>query len=384
MIGLSSVPRRDGTHAPPEAWDRARRILAVRLDTMGDVLMATPAIRALRQSGRGRSVTLLTSPAGAEAASLVPEIASVVIHDAGWVKSSSPIDPVVDDGLVRWLRTVGFDAAVIFTTYSQSPLPAALMCHLAGIPLRLAHCRENPYQLLTDWLPETEPVGGVRHEVQRQLDLVAEVGARAADDRLSLSVPVAAARRIERLIPDEIAPEGAPWLVMHVGATAPSRRYEHFGEVARRLGHDHGYTIVFTGTDSERKLVDDIRQKANARSVSLAGRLSLGDLAALIRAAPVLVSNNSGPIHVAAAVGTPVVDLYALTNPQHTPWRVPSVVLSHDVPCRNCYRSECPLLHHDCLRLVDPADVVAATLELAGLANGAGRKTSPDAAIAAT
>ena len=86
-----------------------------------------------------------------------------------------------------------------------------------------------------------------------------------------------------------------------------------------------------------------------APSHSLAGQLGLADLAALIALAPVLVTNNTGPAHVAAAVGTPVVDLYALTNPQHTPWGVPSRVLFHDVPCKFCYKSVCPERHHDCL-----------------------------------
>ncbi len=70
------------------------------------------------------------------------------------------------------MRHGGFDAAVIFTVYSQSPLPAAMLCYLAGIPRRLAHCRENPYALLSDWLREPEPQQRTRHEVERQLDLV--------------------------------------------------------------------------------------------------------------------------------------------------------------------------------------------------------------------
>ena len=94
--------------------------------------------------------------------------------------------------MIRRLRSLGFDAAAIFTVYSQNPLPSAMLCYLAGIPLRLAHCRENPYQLLTDWLPEPEPEQLVRHEVQRQLDLVAAVGCQARDTRLSLRVPEAA------------------------------------------------------------------------------------------------------------------------------------------------------------------------------------------------
>jgi ADP-heptose:LPS heptosyltransferase len=80
----------------------------------------------------------------------------------------------------------------------------------------------------------------------------------------------------------------------------------------------------------------------------------------------VLIANNSGPVHLAAAVGTPVVDLYALTNPQHTPWGVPSRVLSHDVPCRNCFKSICPYGHNDCLRRISPSAVVRAALELLG------------------
>jgi ADP-heptose:LPS heptosyltransferase len=107
-----------------------------------------------------------------------------------------------------------------------------------------------------------------------------------------------------------------------------------------------------------------IRAAAGVSSHSLAGQLSLDELAALLAAAPLLIANNTGPVHLAAAVGTPVVDLYALTNPQHTPWQVPHRVLSHDVPCRYCYKSVCPAGHHDCLRLVDPQEVVTAALTL--------------------
>jgi ADP-heptose:LPS heptosyltransferase len=90
----------------------------------------------------------------------------------------------------------------------------------------------------------------------------------------------------------------------------------------------------------------------------------LGTLAGLIDGARVLVANNSGPVHLAAALGTPVVDLYALTNPQHKPWRVPARVLSHDVPCRNCLQSVCAEGHHDCLRRVEPRQVADAALAL--------------------
>lgn len=359
----------------PGSWDRAANVLCVRLDAMGDVLMTTPAIRALKESGaaagRARRITLLTSRSGAEVAPLIPEIDDVIVYDAPWMKATGArLDAREDLGMIDRLRSRGFDAAAIFTVYTQNPLPAAMLCYLAEIPLRLAHCRENPYRLLTDWVRETEPASSVRHEVRRQLDLVAEVGARAVDERLSLRVPAEARRRVAGLLDGLAIDRATPWVVIHPGASAPSRRYapEGFAQAARRLAREAHCRVIFTGSDSERSLVESIRAAMAAPSFSLAGELTLAELAALIARAPLLISNNTGPAHVAAAVGTPVVDLYALTNPQHTPWQVPSRVLNHDVPCQPCYRSVCPEGHHDCLRLVEPEEVFRAALDLLVLA----------------
>jgi ADP-heptose:LPS heptosyltransferase len=135
-------------------WTRARRVLAVRLDQTGDLLMTTPALRALRAGG-ARQVTLLTSPAAAEAAALVPELDDTIVYAAPWMKATAPCSSSARDlALAALLRARRFDAAVIFTVYSQNPLAAALLLYLAEIPLRLAHCHENPYQLLSDWLPD--------------------------------------------------------------------------------------------------------------------------------------------------------------------------------------------------------------------------------------
>jgi lipopolysaccharide heptosyltransferase II len=348
-------------------WDRARRVLCVRLDSLGDVLMTTPALRALRRSFPDRRLTLLTSPAGAGVAPLVPEVDDVIVYAAPWVKATAALPEAgADRTMVERLRAGAFDAAAIFTVYSQSPLPAALLCHLADVPRRLAHCRENPYQLLTDWVREPEPAEGIRHEVRRQLDLVAAVGAHADDERLSLRVPRRARDGVAALLGAVGVDAARPYVVVHAGASAPSRRYpaEGYAEVARRLVADLGCQVVFSGVHAEAPLVEEIRGAMRAPSWSLAGRLDLGALAALLEGAALLIANNTGPVHVAAAVGTPVVDLYALTNPQHTPWAVPHRVLSHDVPCRWCQRSVCPEGHHGCLRLVPPAAVVRAAGEL--------------------
>jgi len=347
-------------------WSDAKNVLCVRLDTLGDVLMTEPAMRALKASAPQRRLTLLTSPSGAEAGRLLPHVDQVLVYTAPWMKASpSKAGSGPDWSTIQSLRARRFDAAVVFTVYSQNPLPAALLCYLADIPLRLAHCRENPYHLLTDWVKETEPDALVRHEVQRQLDLVSSVGASTQDPRLALSIPDESTAFVETLLGDLLEPD-RPWVVVHPGATAASRRYppEQFATVARSLVRDLGWQVCFTGTEPERELIAAIQMSMMAPSHSLAGDLSLGDFAALLSRAPLLISNNTGAVHVAAAVGTPVVDLYALTNPQHQPWMVPRRVLFHDVPCKFCHKSQCPEGHHDCLRLVAPEQVVQAAREL--------------------
>ena len=358
-------------------WHAVRNVLAVRLDNLGDLLMTTPALAAIRHTLPAARITLLASPSGAAAAAHVPVIDEVIAFDAPWVKRPRPgagDDEVRELGqlesrLVDALAERRFDAAIVFTVCTQSALPAALLCRLAGIPRRLAHSRENPYGLLTDWVPESDVVGdGMRHEVARQLGLVAWVGLHPQDDRLLFRFGVEHVTRLRTHMAAVGLDPARPYFVVHPGASAASRRYpaERFGSAAETIARDSGCQAVFTGDAGEHALVEQARSRMTAPSVSLAGRLGLGELAALIAGAQLLVANNTGPVHIAAAVDTPVVDLYALTNPQHTPWKVRSRVLNRDVPCRHCLKSECPMGHHDCLRLVEADEVAQAALELMG------------------
>ena len=393
------------TEARVARWQQVRRLLAVRLDNLGDVLMTTPALGAIAQSLPGVHVTLLTSPAAATAAAHLPMVDAAWPFVVPWMQvgAEPQDDGHAADGsslgqreaaLIDRLAEGRFDAAVIFTVCTQSALPAALLCRLAGIPLRLAHSRENPYALLTDWCAERDQVVAgsaldeqperVRHEVQRQLALVASVGLHTDDPSLRFALDgsdVVAAR--ERLRRAGVQP-GQPYAVLHPGATAASRRWpaERFGIAAQPL-QAQGCAVVFSGGADEVALCEralqalhtmphPVADRAGAAArgdvlppaVSLAGELSIGELAALIAGAEVLVANNSAPAHLAAALGTPVVALYALTNPQHTPWQVASRVLHHDVPCRWCLKSACPQRHHDCLRKVEPERVADAALGL--------------------
>lgn len=334
-------------------WQDARKILCVRLDNLGDVLMTTPAFRALKSLNPHVSLTLLTSDKGAEVAQFISEIDSVIEFAAPWVKlddATANNDAIPE--LVSRLEAENFDAAVIFTTFSQDPLPAALVCYLAHIPLRLASCRDNPYGLLTDWVPDHEPFSPVAHEVTRQLRLVESIDATTDDTRLSLRVsPVLRNQALAKLKSAGVDTH-RPWIILHPGVSEKKRQYppQAYAQACNELSRQ-GVQIVITGVNAERELADQLAW-AVEDGVSLASQLSLGEFIGLVDAAPLLLSNNTGPVHIAAAVGTPVVVLYAATNPQHTPWQVPNHVLYFDVPAH--LRSKNPLLGYTYQHMMQP------------------------------
>ncbi|MGE4336725.1 MAG: glycosyltransferase family 9 protein [Pigmentiphaga sp.] len=356
--------------AAASVWQAARHILCIRLDNMGDVLMSTPAMRALREGGR--RITLLASSAGAALAPHLRDVDEVVSYDASWVKREGST-PEGDREAVRRVAALGADAAVIFTAYSQSALPAALMCRLAGVPNVLAYSRENPYQLISHWVREPEPQQVRRHEVLRQLKLVETVGARTVDTRLGFTVferdRLSLRRRLARL--GVTAERG--WIAAHGGASASSRRYPavQLAQALEGLAGEGRRLLLLGGAEDDGLAVELQRLRSRLPGLlDLSGQLTLGELGAALEGAAVLVCNNSGPAHIAAALGVPIVELYALTNPQHTPWQTPQRVLNREVPCRFCYGSVCAQGHQACLAGVAPIEVVNAARELLALRPG--------------
>jgi len=377
MKTLSMLPQPRAAHAriaaqaPLAPWgSEIRRVLCVRTDNLGDVLMTTPALHALRDACPGRHLTLLTSGAGAALAPFLTDVDDVIRYDAPWVGARTPRSHPADLAMRTLLEEGQFDAAVIFTVYSQNPMPAATMCYLAGVRRRLARCRENPYALLNDWVRETEPEHGVQHEVQRQLSLVQAIGANADDTRMRMQLRGIDRQTLETILARRGIDPELPYALIHPGASAESRRYpvERFAEAAAKLVRSTGMNMLITGSASEtplaHALIDAAGPAVRPFMHDLTDAFELGAFAALIERAAVVISNNSGPVHIASALRAPVVDLYALTNPQHAPWQTPHRVLFNDVECRWCYRSVCPEQHHACLRGIPSVEVANAALDL--------------------
>ena len=338
-----------------------KRILCIRPDNIGDLLMSTPAIRALKETFQCH-ITLLTSSAAALLTSFIPEIDDTIVFNAPWVSTPTPAAGAVLEALVQRLRNGRFDAAVVFTVYSQNPLPSVMLAYLAGIPLRLAYCRENPYGLLTHWAPEKEPYSYIRHQVRRDLDLVAVIGAHTSDERLSLQTDMALWPTITQQIAAAGADPSKPWLLLHAGVSERKREYppHQWAALGRKLLEQLPYQLLLTGSDREKELIGDIQQSIGPGAFSLAGRLDLASFITLIHRSPLLISVNTSAAHIAAATGTPVVVLYAMTNPQHTPWKATSQVLYFDVPISLQSKNEVVQYAY---RLFDKEQLPAATIE---------------------
>ncbi len=351
-------------------WHSVRRLLAIRLDNLGDVLVTTPAIHAIKASLPAVKLTLLMSPVGAQVARLNPDIDDVIVYEAPWMDPwhRLPQNSEREQQMIALIKEQHFDGAIIFTSYHQSSLPAAYLCYLADIPLRLAASIDGPGSLLTTRHKHAERM---MHEVERGLDLVNAIGLTTNELDLVLKVPVVARENVfEFLTVRDIDPQ-RPLLMIHPGCSMPARTYpwSMYVRVIDLLVEHLDATIVVTGARDERALVEQVLgnvQERNRKAVlACAGIFPFPEFCALIEAADLIITNNTGPMHISAAVKTPVVALFALTNPpeQWGPWRVANRQLYHDVSCRICYNRICPY-GHECLRLVTPEMVADAATEL--------------------
>jgi ADP-heptose:LPS heptosyltransferase len=339
------------------ASTRAPHVLAARLDNAGDVLLAGPAVRAI--ASRAGRVTFVASGAGAPAARLLPGVDDVLEFDAPWVGFDPPaVDASAVDAFVRAVAQARVDAAFVFTSSHQSPLPLALLLRLAGVPWIGATSRDYPGSLL-DLRRRPSPTG--EHEVDRALAVVNAAGfslPTGDHGELALRDPLPAWR-----------PFDAPYVVVHPGASVAARGYDavRAARLVDLLVAD-GWCVALTGGAAERDLTASVAGVPRAAVRDLAGATDLAELAGVIAGASVVVCGNTAPAHVAAAVATPVVSIFAPVVPAERwqPWRVPTVLLGEqDIECAGCRARTCPLPSQRCLEAVTPEVVAAAVATLA-------------------
>lgn len=331
---------------------------------MGDVIMSTPAFRALKETFDCR-LTLLTSKMGSIIAPHIKEIDETIVFDFPWVKTNNAIGSEECLQLIEKLKSYYFDGAIIFTVYSQNPLPSALITCLANIPLRLAYCRENPYALLTDWVPDKEPYSFIRHQVKRDLNLVKTIGASTTDEHLCVQFNESAFRTaIEKLSAIGFNTDDK-WIIAHAGVSEKKREYPeaYWIEALQLIQQDSDIQVLLTGSKEEQPLTQRIKNAVGENVFLVAGILNVEEMIAVTAYAQLVISVNTATLHIAAAVQTPVIALYAQTNPQHTPWKVKNTVLPYSIP--DSLKSKNEIIqyvdaHHFNMNIDYPAPVIIA------------------------
>ncbi|CAN5174531.1 hypothetical protein BH20ACT22_BH20ACT22_10360 [soil metagenome] len=345
-------------------------VLVARLDNDGDVLLSGPAVRAV--AAGARRVTLLCGPRGRAAAGLLPVVDELRSFTAPWIDPEpEPVSRAATMGLIEELAALHLDQAIILTSFHQSPLPLALLLRLAGVPTIAAISPDYPGSLLDVRHQVPDDV----HEVERSLSLVAALDYTLPpgdDGRLAIRRRGASVRH---LVGDEA------YVVVHPGASVPARAWapERNARLVESLA-DAGTRVVVSGAPGEERLTALVAGRARPEVVDLGGATDLATLAEVIAGAGAIVVGNTGPAHLAAAVGTPVVSLFAPTVPavRWRPWRVPHVLLGlQDISCAGCRAQNCPVEGHPCLGGVTVGNAVGAVAHLsAGRGAGAPNASS--------
>ncbi len=346
-------------------WANARNILTVRLDNIGDVVMLGPALRAIKENLPESKITLLASPAGTHAASLLRQVDRIITWRAIWqdVGNQMPIDAARELQLVEALAEADFDAAIVFTSFSQSPYPPAYIAYLAEIPLRLGQSKEFGGSVLTTWIKAPDDT---MHQVDRNLYLLQRAGFVISHRELSINIPEQAREYIDLKLASKGIEPDEPFILVHPGASCSARTYpfERWSDIALHMIHYSGLPVVISGNEKDARRLEQMGSTAWAGSIILAGQTTVEQYAALVSRSSLVMSGHTSTMHLADAVGIPSVILFSGTDlecqwkPRNTPYRT----LRRETPCTPCRLFTCPF-GMQCLD-IEPDEVVEVALDM--------------------
>jgi lipopolysaccharide heptosyltransferase I len=327
------------------------RLLLIKPSSLGDIVHAMPTLAALRARFPDAEVTWLVKRQWAPLVEVIGGVEHVCAVESGlrgWLSR------------VSGLRAARFDLVIDL----QGLFRSGAMAWLTGCGRRVgfANAREGSPIFYTR---RVEVPAAPRHAVDRYLLVAEALGAtRPAEPRFEFIDRPEDRQSVETLLRRAGVAASLPWIAMNVSARWETKRWppEHFAEVADRLSQAHGLPIVFIGGPAERPESLAVTALMRMKAVDLTGQTPVGLLPSLLRRAALLVTNDSGPMHIAAAVGTPVVALFGPTDPLRTgPYGKGHVVLSHAVECRPCFRRDCShAVRLECLTAIRPEQVVRA------------------------
>ncbi|MDD4879444.1 MAG: lipopolysaccharide heptosyltransferase II [Candidatus Omnitrophica bacterium] len=339
---------------------RKYRILVIRTDRIGDVLLSTPSIKAVREAYPNAHIAFMARPYVEDVVDGNPYLDEVILYD----KDNKHKGFFGSLGFIFELRRKGFDLAIILHPTVRSNL----IPFLAGIPERVGYDKKWGF-LLTKRLKDTKHLGE-KHEIEYNFDVLRAIGIAPKDGTLYMPVKPEYERVIDRFMALNDLGGKDTIIAVHPGASCRSKRWPayRFGRVADELIDKYNVKIVIIGGPSDVKTVEEVETGMLHKPMVLSEEHSLGEVAALLKKCKLLISNDSGPVHIAVAVGTPVISIFGRLDPGLSPQRwgpvgPDDIVIHKDVGCEECLAHNCKL-SFKCLDAIAVEEVFSAAEKL--------------------
>lgn len=331
--------------------DKFSNILVCRTDKIGDVILTLPVINALRDFYPNSRITFLASEYASEILQGHSAIDEIMIYN--------PDESVFQ--LAKRLKQKGFDlAVVVFPVFK-----IALALWLARVPVRVGTGYRFFSFLFNKRVFEHRKYAQ-KHEVEYNLNLIKHLGIEVDEIKFDIFIPQSAFEKVKQIL-DEHKLSEKNYIVVHPGSKGSARdlKPDKFREIVRKLT-DEGFKVVVTGSKDEKELVKYVCDGIE-NAFDFSGLFNLKELSALIKFASIFISNSTGPIHIASAVGTPVVGFYppikVMSPRRWGPYTNDKIIFVPDVPfeCKKCIGEKCGF--YDCMDLIDIDEVVKSVKE---------------------
>jgi ADP-heptose:LPS heptosyltransferase len=332
----------------PELPRKPERVLVIRTDRMGDVILSLPVLTALKESFPGVHVAMLLRPYTAGLVEGYPDVDEILLFEEpkNW-KSLWRIRQ-----WARWLQRHHFD-----TVLCLHPKPLlALMCYLAQIPHRVG-TGYRAYSFLFNQKIYHHRKSGARHELEFNLDLSEKIGATLKKVTFKIPIPPPAHAAAERFLNENKISNQEKWVILHPGSGGSAKDWplEKFVALSDRLQSEAGVKTIFTGGPDDAELLQQVMAHARFKPALWFGKSGLKELAALIRRASLFIANSTGPLHLAVALETRVIGFYCPIIPclprRWGPYGHLDSVLSPPVEsCKKCTGKDCR--HFNCMDLI--------------------------------
>jgi predicted lipopolysaccharide heptosyltransferase III len=335
-----------------------RNVLVIKLRYIGDVLLATPTLRAIKAAWSDVRVTMMVNRGTEDVLSGNPDIDEIVVLDKGSLAAQSR--------LIARLRHRQFDTVIDLTDGDRS----AFLSWVSGAPVRIGFNDEHRWR--GKWYTHVVPsLSGIQHRIDRDLEALKPLSIQAGSKDLQLWLTPEEEKSADQLL-DQLAVQRSQSMVIF----QPGARYwfkawppERFAELADRLTAQYGCQVLIGGSDQDVDLAQQIRQMAKSSLVIMAGRTTIKQFAAIVKRSALFVGSDSGAMHIAAAVGTPTVALFGPSNPaEWGPRGGPVEVLYKEIDCRSCFHPTCERGEQNCMRLISVDEVTLAAAGLMGRA----------------